>query len=135
MAEYTVTVEVSASAHDAYAYIADLDHLSDWDSSVRTSTNTGDGRHDVTLGFYGKALDAVYEIVETDEPNRIVWTIDGKATGRTEIDIDPADVGCTITVSTVVKLGGLAKLLDRGLGVALEGIGENVGKGLRKALA
>jgi carbon monoxide dehydrogenase subunit G len=135
MADYSVTTNVKASAADAYAYLCDLDNLPHWDSSVRKSVAVNPERYDVTVGFYGKALEAVYEIVESTEPERIVWDVTGKANGRTVIDIEPAATGCQVTVSTTIKLGGVARLLDRGLGVALEGIGENVEKGLRKALA
>lgn len=135
MADYSVTTAVKVSQLDAYVYLRDLDNLPQWDSSVRKSVAVSSERYDVTVGFYGKALEAVYEIIETTEPGRIVWDVTGKANGRTEIDIEPAEDGCQITVSTTIKLGGVARLLDRGLGVALEGIGENVEKGLRKALA
>ncbi len=135
MADYTATADVNASPDAAYGYLHDLTNLPDWDSSVRASSESGSGRYDVTVGFYGKALDTVYDIVESNEPDHLAWTVTGKANGRTDIRIVPNDTGCTITVSASVKLGGLARLLDRGLGIALEGIGENVEKGLRKALA
>ena len=135
MADYSVTAEVKASPDAAFAYLRDLSHLPHWDSSVRNSTRSNAERYDVTVGFYGKALDAIYEVVETDEPRRIVWNVTGKVNGRTEITIASTGTGCSITVTTTVKLGGIARLLDRGLGVALEGIGENVEKGLIKALA
>ncbi len=135
MAGYSVTTHVEASPATAYTYLRDLGNLPHWDSSVRESVAVNSQRADVTVGFYGKALEAVYEIAESTEPDRIVWDVIGKANGRTVIDIEPAEHGCQVTVSTTIKLSGIARLLDRGLGVALEGIGENVEKGLRKALA
>ncbi len=140
MARYHAEITVKASPDAAFSYLSDLANLSDWDSSVRrASLVEGDGpalgaRYDVTVGFYGKALDATYEIVEFDAPRRLAYTINGKARGRTEITVAERDGTTVVGYDATLTMGGLARLLDRGLQVAYDGIGENVEKGIAKQL-
>ncbi len=140
MARYHARIAVEASPEQAFTYLSDLTNLADWDSSVRKATMvdaTGPGigtKFDVTVGFYGKALDATYEIVELDSPHRLVFTIDGKADGRTEITIDEGDGTTVVTYESTLQMGRLARILDRGLQVAYDGIGENVEKGIARQL-
>ena len=91
-------------------------------------------RYDVTVGFYGKALDAVYEIIDFDESSRIAYTVDGKATGRTEIIVERRGDDTVIVYDSTIQMRGVARWLDRGLQVAYDGIGENVEKGIAKQL-
>ena len=58
----------------------------------------------------------------------------GRFEGRDVIEIEPAPGGSTIRLDLEVKLKGMARLLDRGLGVAFAGIGENAAAGIGKAL-
>lgn len=138
MAEYHGTFTVTAPPDDVIGYVADLTNLTEWDSSVRSATLASDTgpavgrRFDVTVGFYGRELEATYEIVEYDCHSTVAWTIDGKAAGTTRIEVRPADGGSEIDYRLTIAMNGIARLLDRGLNVALEGIGENVEKGLQR---
>lgn len=140
MADVDVSVTVASSVADAFAYVSDLTRLPEWDSSVRSAALAVDrgpalGRtFDVVVGFYGKQLDATYEISEFVCDEVIGWTIDGRADGSTRVEFTSAGAGCTISYRTELKMHGFAKLLDRGLKAALEGIGENVADGLTKQL-
>ncbi len=138
MADYRSTFEVAAAPDEVVAYVADLTNLADWDSSVRSVTLASDTgpaigrRFDVTVGFYGRELGATYEIVEFDCHASVGWTIDGKATGNTRISVSPTERGSSIDYHLTVSMKGVARLLDRGLNVALEGIGENAAQGLQR---
>ncbi len=138
MAEYHTTFAVDAPPDEVVAYVADLRNLTQWDSSVRGATLKSDtgpavGRSfDVVVGFYGRELDAVYEIVDFDCHHAVEWTIEGKASGTTRIQVTPDGDGSMIDYRLDLSMKGLARLLDRGLNVALEGIGENAEKGLQR---
>jgi carbon monoxide dehydrogenase subunit G len=146
MAQFSSTVDVAASPAEAFAFLADPAKRGEWDPSVRSvapigaaSGRVGD-RYDVTVGFYGRAIEAVYEIAEScgptgDEPGRIVFSTDGKVTGRDVIEITPIDGGARITLDLTVKLKGAARLLDRGLQLAFAGIGENATAGVVRKLS
>ena len=140
MAKYHAEITVNASPEAAFAYLADLTNLSQWDSSVRKATlieGSGPGvgsRYDVTVGFYGKALDATYEVTEFDEPGRLSFSMDGKASGGTDIVVEQRGEDTVIVYDSTIHMSGMARLLDRGLQLAYNGIGENVEKGIAKQL-
>jgi carbon monoxide dehydrogenase subunit G len=140
MAKYHAEIIVDGSPEAAFAYLTELGNLSEWDSSVRQATlieGSGPGvgsRYDVTVGFYGKALDATYEITEFDEPRRISFSMDGKASGHTEIVVEQRGEDTVVIYDSIIQMSGVARLLDRGLQLAYDGIGENIEKGIAKQL-
>lgn len=140
MAEFEITVDVDAAPADAFAYLTDLANLSEWDSSVRRAELTSDtgpavGRtFEVVHGFYGKQLDATYEITDYVCDQLLAWTIRGRADGSTRIELEAHGTGTRIRHRTELRMRGLARLLDRGLAAALEGIGDNIATGLKKRL-
>ena len=87
---------------------------------------------DVTVGFYGRQLEATYQITEFDPQCCVEWSIDGKGSGTTRIDVVAHGTGSTIDYRVDLEMKGFARMLDRGLAVALEGIGENAERGLRR---
>lgn len=140
MARFAAAIDVDAGPGDAYAYLRDPVNRVQWDSSVREVTpidgatgEVGD-RYAVTVGFYGKAIDAEYEIVASS-PERIEFATSGRVSGRDVIEIDAADEGSTVTLELDVQMKGVARLLDRGLQVAFDGIGENAVSGVHGALS
>lgn len=141
MARFATTIDVASSPEEAFAVLRDPVARTEWDPSVRNvapaagaSGAVGD-RYEVTIGFYGKAIDATYEIDELDEPRRIVFITDGTVSGRDVIEIIPSDTGAHVTLDLSVELKGIARVLDRGLQVAFAGIGENAALGVRRRLA
>lgn len=140
MARFTAELEVAASDEEAFAYLADPRNRQEWDGSVRSLAPVdgaggavGD-RYEVTVGFYGKAIEGTYEIVELEPPRRVVFAADGRFEGRDVIEVEATDGGATIRLGLEVRMKGMARLLDRGLGVAFAGIGENAVSGIRTAL-
>lgn len=137
MAEYTATINVAATPEEAFAYLRDPRNRAEWDPSVRDmvadDATDGDGVR-MTVGFYGKAIDATYAVEELDEPSRIVFSIGGRVTGRDVIEIVERDGGSSICLDLEVKMKGPARLLDRGLQVAFAGIGDNIAAELAKRL-
>ena len=60
MAELELTVDVDAAPADAFAYLADLTHLAEWDSSVRSAELASDT---------GPAIGRTFEVV----PDKCSW--------------------------------------------------------------
>lgn len=141
MATYESTVEVGARPEAAFDYLVDLSNLPDWDPSIRSAapvgTTTGGvgARFDVEIGFYGRGIECTYEIAQADRPQRMVVAVEGKITGRIELRISPSGDGSVVNYRASATMKGLARLLDKGLKLAFEGIGDNASAGLRKQLA
>jgi len=133
MASYSATINVDATPEASFAYLADPVNRAEWDPSVR-SVAAAAGHYDVTVGFYGKAIDATYAVAEAVEPARIVFETGGKVKGRDVIEIVPREGGSSISLDLNVQMKGAARLLDRGLQVAFAGIGDNIASELKKQL-
>lgn len=133
MAQYSATINVDASPADAFVYLSDPLNRSEWDPSVRSVERSGD-HFDVTVGFYGKAIDATYSVDEVIEGSKVVFEIGGKVKGRDVIEIVERDGGSSISLDLQVQMKGAARLLDRGLQVAFAGIGDNIASELKKQL-
>ena len=62
-------------------------------------------------------------------------TTDGRARGRFEFELTPSGSATTLSWDATLELTGMARLLDRGLGVAFAGLGDNAVDGLTRRLA
>jgi hypothetical protein len=60
--------------------------------------------------------------------------VEGKASGHTEIGVERRGEDTVIVYDSTIQMSGVARLLDRGLQLAYDGIGENVEKGIAKQL-
>ena len=133
MAHYSATINVDASPEEAFVYLSDPLNRVKWDPSVRKVEEAGD-HFDVTVGFYGKAIEAVCTVDELVDPSKIVFVTSGKVKGRDVIEIVARDGGSSITIELDVQMKGAARVLDRGLQVAFAGIGDNVANEMKKQL-
>lgn len=134
MASYAATINVDASPEDVFAYLRDPLNRLEWDPSVRAVTDNGDGSYAVTVGFYGRAIDAVQTVDQLIEPTTVVFLTSGKVKGRDAIHITAREGGSSVTIELEVQLTGMARMLDRGLQVAFAGIGDNIATEMTKQL-
>lgn len=145
MAEFEARIEVSADPASAFEYLSDLVNVAEWDPNVREAKALVDGvpgvgsTYVVTTGFYGKAIELICEITAFEAPTRLELGVEGgRASGRNLITIEAngssSKVRSIITYHLTVELRGVARILDRGLQLALNGMGENAASGLRKRL-
>ncbi len=138
MAHHETELDIAAPIEDVFAVLADIGGWRDWDPSVRTTLATTEGppaagsTYEVTVGFYGKAIEQTHEIAEYDAPHRLVVETSGRATGRWEFALIETDGGTHLKWDTTLKLKGIARLLDKGLDLALAGLVDNAVDGLRK---
>ncbi len=140
MASFQSTVEVAADPVAAFGFLNDLSNLTKWDPSIRkaesiSDSTTGMGaKSRVVVGFYGRPIETTYEIVKAERPSQIVIDVDGKVSGKIQLSIAATATGSTIGYRAEASMKGLARLLDKGLKLAFEGIGENVVASMRKVL-
>jgi hypothetical protein len=158
MAEYDARITVAAGPVAAFSYLADIANLAQWDPNVRSVIAVAEGspgvgsKYVMTIGFYGKAIELTGEIVELDSPHRLVLgVVGGRVRGRYLITVaeaaatEAADAGSApaeradragsvITYHVTLELRGAARVLNRGLQLALNGIGDNAVNGLRRRL-
>lgn len=143
MARYESEVELAAPMDEVFEVLVDIEGWGDWDPSIRTVLALDDGppaagsRHEVTVGFYGKAIEQVHEIIELEEPSRLVVETSGRASGRWTFDLSPARDGrfTQLRWNASLDLSGIARILDRGLRLAFNGIGDNAVEGLKRRFA
>ena len=120
-----VTIEIERSPDDVFAYLADVSHLTEWQSGVHSALIDGDGvaregahvRESRTL--LGKEHTTTLEIVEFDPPRLFTLkALDGPAllTVRHELEPSGADTELTVLVEGEVKHvpGFAAGLMMRG---------------------
>ncbi|MEY3407792.1 MAG: hypothetical protein RL038_853 [Actinomycetota bacterium] len=133
-------VEVSRSAEEVFAYLADFTTTSEWDpGSVKTELISGDGGvgtkyHNISQ-FNGKQTELVYEVVERDDAAfRIVLRGENKTVVATDtISVRSLPTGgCEISYSADFKFKGLTVVAAPFLRKAFAVLGDEAVVGLRK---
>lgn len=138
MAHHETELDLAAPIGAVFAVLSDIGGWRDWDPSVRTTLATTAGpptvgsTYQVTVGFYGKAIEQTHEIAELDAPHRLVVSTSGRATGRWEFTLAETADGTHVHWDITLTLKGMARLLDKGLDLALAGLVDNAVDGLRK---
>ncbi|CAB4323190.1 MAG: hypothetical protein F2520_04660 [Actinobacteria bacterium] len=142
MSKYTVSVESSKTAEEAFAYMADLRNFANWDPGVLTVTQVaGDGAgptssFDVTVKSVGGGTVLRYETVEYDQPgNLLVKARNSTFTSIDRINIAARGEGSIVTYSAEVLLNGCLSPLNPLLGLVFTRIGDRAAVGLRRVLA
>ena len=139
MARYTTSIRCSLAPVHAFARVADLAKLADWDPGVRSSTQiVGDGRgadavYEVTLATGSMRLR--YETTEFSGPRSV--TYQAKASWFTSIDtiaVVPDPDGSIVTYDATLRLPLLLRLGDPVLGLVFRQVGDKAAGGLRSAL-
>jgi len=120
-----VTIEIERSPADVFAYLADVSHLTEWQSGVHSAAIEGDGvaregaRMRESRTLLGKELTTTLEIVEFDPPRLFTLkALDGPAqlTVRHELERTGDDTELTVVVEGEAKHvpGFAAGLMMRG---------------------
>ncbi|MEJ7893830.1 MAG: SRPBCC family protein [Solirubrobacteraceae bacterium] len=104
MPTYTGTVTTPKSAPDAFDYMADVSHTSDWDPNCEAATKTTPGEVGVGMKFHlrfsgvaGQEMEFDYEVTEYDAPRRIVL----EGGNDSQHSVDTIEVESTATGSNV----------------------------------
>jgi len=141
MAHYTVTVSTSLAPHAAFAYMADLRNLVEWDPGVKrvSQVDGSGGGPDASFDVVAtgrRELTFRYITVEYDEPRKAV--IQARRRLLTSIDTIAIAVGsashCLVTYDAVLRLNGPLRWADFILKPMFKRIGDRAARGLVAAL-
>jgi uncharacterized protein YndB with AHSA1/START domain len=107
MPETTETTQLPRPAEEVFRYLADFSNLAEWDPMFERSERVDDGPLGVGARFHvvgsvaGSELTLDLEIVEYDEPRRVVFrgTGDGLRT-REDLEVAPTAEGCEVTYTS-----------------------------------
>jgi len=141
MATYKTTVRSTMSAHEAFAFMADLRNFAVWDPGVVKVTQVqGDGPgpdtvFDVVVKTGGRVATLRYRTTTFDAPHTI--TVRGKNALLTSVDtinVVATEHGCDVTYIAELTFNGLLRPADLLLRAAVQKIGDRAAEGLRRSL-
>ena len=137
MAHFVTTVRTERSVEDVFAFVSDLENFTKWDPGVESSTQVeGDGPGlGAAYNVEASGAELTYNIVEFDEPNRLV--AEAKTTLLHSYDIITVEQrqGSTyVSYDATLELNGPLAIGDVPLGVMFKKIGDKAAEGLVEAL-
>lgn len=141
MATYRTRVESPLSREEAFEYLSDFQNAAEWDSNtVSSECLDGDprregARFEVVTEFGGRNLTLVYETVEFERPERVVFRSETAISSIEDtIVFSSAGDGSVVEYEARITMKGLAKALDPIFSLIFGRVGDRAAEGLRKAL-
>ena len=139
---YSRTIEVPCTAADAFAYVADFSHASEWDPGVVESRVIGDdaridvgSRFELVALFRGNHHRFEYVVTELEPGRRISLLGDGeKAGSRDVISVAEVDGKTHITYEADIHLKGMFRVAEPFLGRMFRRMGDDALDSLRRKL-
>ncbi len=143
MSRYVVHVRTSMPPAEAFAYMADLSNLADWDPGVeRAEQVEGDGAglgaaYDVDVKVTLRTMTLRYDTVAYDGSSNTMTAVAVNAliTSKDTITVEADGDGSIVTYDAELTLKGLLGLANPLLGLAFNRIGDRAATGLIEALA
>ncbi len=143
MSRYVVHVRTAMPPAQAFAYMADLSNLAEWDPGVdRAEQVAGDGAgpgaaYDVSIKVPLRAMTLRYETVASDGSSTTMTAVAENAfiTSRDTITVEVDSSGSIVTYDAELKLKGLLGLADPLFGLMFNQIGDRAAAGLVEALS
>lgn len=141
MATYTTTIDARRSKRDAFDYMANFSNAADWDPGVAHAEKTTAGPVGLGTVFRvgvkvpGRTVDFMYEIVEFDEPDRVVLRAETPLlVSNDTVTVVQRGRYSTVEYKAVLSLKGPLKVFDPALRAVFGQIGDRAAAGLREAL-
>lgn len=143
MARYVTTKPTTWDADTAFAWMADLRHLTVWDPSITAADQVqGDGpgpdaEYDVTVEVAGRPQTMRYRITEWEpEHRRMLATSETTVlTSFDRISVDEVGGLVSVTYDADLVMKGPAKVADPVVGVGFDRMGDRAAAGLEEVLA
>lgn len=140
MARYVTSIPSPMTAEQAFAYMADVTHFSDWDPGVRKVRRvSGDGlgvgtSYDLVVKTVGTTT-MRYVVKEFEAPRRMLLVSKTPfVTSVDEISVVPSSTGSTVTYDAKLTMNGPLRIFDPLLHRAFRIIGDRGAAGLRRVL-
>jgi carbon monoxide dehydrogenase subunit G len=139
MARFVDSVPTPWSMEDAFSYMADLRHFTEWDPGTRKvelvdgAAPGRDAVYDVTVSVGSRSATLRYNVVEWEPPHRVaILASNAVMQSHDEIVIDRIESETLITYDARVTLRGPLKVFDRWLDRRFQAMGERAAAGLRE---
>ena len=144
MADYETTVTSPRPIEEVFDFVADFNHLVEWDPSMQESTQLDGGdplrvgaRYRVVVKSGGKETEMEYETVEIERPHRV--KLKGTTSSMVSIDVitfaPTASGGTEVTYSAEIELEGVRKIADPLLQIGFNRMGDKARDGLEEKLS
>jgi carbon monoxide dehydrogenase subunit G len=140
MARYVVSIAGPRSPAEAFGFMADLTHFSQWDPGVKKAVQVvGDGpglgaAYDLTVAAVGTMV-MRYVVTSYEAPRRVVVVAKTRwLTSIDEITVESNPAGSLVTYDAKLTLRGPLALFDGLLARSFRRIGDRAAAGLRRAL-
>ena len=142
MPEYSATVQTSLSPEEAFAYMAEFSHTSEWDPNCDSAERTDGGElgsgstfHLVFSGVAGQQMELDYEMREYEAPRRFVLEGGNDSVHSVDtIEIEPSGAGAAVTYTAELSLKGIKQIGTPFLAMGLQKAGSDARKGLEEKL-
>ncbi|MEM7139823.1 MAG: SRPBCC family protein [Actinomycetota bacterium] len=138
MARYITSVRTPLRAGDAFALVADLQNLPDWDPGVADAeqiVGIGPGPDSVYAVELSSGMDLRYETIAFEGPRSVILEARTRWFSSTDIiSARPLGEGSVVTYDATLSLNGIARLGDPFLRLAFGRIGDRAAAGLRSML-
>ena len=142
MARIQETVDTDIPLDQAFAYVADLGNIEQWDPGVTRSVKRSDGPlevgtvYDLDVEYGGRKIPMAYTVTAYKPKEQIVFIGEGSTVHAVDtIDFIETDSGTRIVYTADISLKGLLRLAEPFLGKRFEEIGTGAAAGLQKRLA
>ena len=137
----TETVETDLPVEAAFDYVANFEHIVEWDPGVTAVRKTTDGppsvgtEYDLDLSYGGSPISMVYRITEWDPPRRVVLEGDGDRTFAVDrISFLPSAQGTSVEYHADIRMKGIYRVAEPFLGKLFRKVGDGAVEGLDRRL-
>jgi hypothetical protein len=137
MAHYVTTVSSPWNAEDAFNYVSDFRNSQLWDPGVSSSKIIMGAEPGVGTVYGVKAGAAYlkYKTLEHEPPHKAVLEAASKFIRSCDVmSVVETAEGCDVTYDATFQLLGIAKLLNPGVGLFFDRIGDKAAAGLAEVL-
>jgi Polyketide cyclase / dehydrase and lipid transport len=141
MARYVTTIESTLPQAEAFAYMADFANARFWDPSVSEARRVGEAplgigsAFDLVARFGGRDVQLRYEIVEYDQPQRVV--LEARRPGFVSLDtitVETGGNGSVVHYDATLAFNGVGRLLDPVMHRVFVRVGARATLGIQTAL-
>lgn len=135
------TIETDLPVEAAFDYVANFEHLAEWDPGATASTKLDDGpagvgtRYDVRLQYGANKQQMTYTITEWARPNVVVLEGEGKQTRAVDrIVFRRAGDRTIVEYEADITLKGIMRLATPFLGGTFDKLGKGAVAGMKERL-
>lgn len=128
MGEYESSIDVAAPADKLFAYLAEVQHLPQYFSQMKSAEPAGGDEVDVIAEEGGTEHEAEAWVRQDEQRRQLRWGAEGSSSYQGELDVTGDEHESTVTVRLHTEHGD-AKEIDAGLAETLQNVKRLVERG------